>query len=116
MFPHLAFSRLEVFISTLRPLRRGFSLFTESSAVGIRNLGLSFRSVQGRVAGLCNAQGGCGVVVILSCLRGMRSSSATQPMLVAHLGFPLAPWSGAAPVWIRIRSCVGSTGALCPKL
>lgn len=115
MFPHLAFSRLEVFISTLRPLRRGFSVFTESSAVGIRNLGLSFLSVQGRVAGLCNvAQGGCGVVVILSFLRGMRSSSATQPMLVAHLGFPLAPWSGAAPVWIR--SCVGSTGELCPKL
>lgn len=49
----------------LRPLRRVVSLVTESSAVGIKNLGLSLLTAEQGGRFLCYAQGGSGVAVMI---------------------------------------------------
>lgn len=82
-------------------------MLPKSSAVRVRNLGLRLLTVQGRVADFCTvAQSGGGVVVTVL-LEG-HEKHAIQPILLAHLGFPLA---------LGLRSVDwGSPGEPCSKL
>lgn len=92
------------------------SLVTESSAAGIKTLGLSLLAAGprgGRFLCCCPGWWWGGSHDSTFSARGMRSSDI-QPELVAHLGFPQAPGSGVAPMFIG--SCVGCPGELCPKL